>query len=193
MPEFEEWPERGKIDPSGSDIEKNHTAAPVRYSLKRGRLPQTKKFEEQENFVTTTAKVVDVEHDAIGSRSRDKEGVRSSPVKKTTEIVKNSNVARENKQGRDDMRHSHQKTPLNAKDHKFEDQKSRRKSWDKKFSDLEESGPIEPKHNKPLRKLGILDKILKFFGIGSKNHKKSDEGFSKKKKIKYFPGKKRNH
>jgi hypothetical protein len=90
MPEFEEGFGEGAVNEtpevSGHNGE-NFGRTRARYSLKRGRLPHVKKETAKVDNSIAPATVVDVAHDAIGSRVDQNKFTRPQVVKKSTEVV----------------------------------------------------------------------------------------------------------
>jgi hypothetical protein len=159
MPEFEEWSKKeGESKENG--IEQISEKGQVRYALKRGRIPQVRNFTE--NGEAVAASIVDVEHDAIGARSRGGNVSDVSPIKKSTEIVEEAHVFL------DKRPNSHLKA-IRRKD----EQKSKSKGGKiPTYSKVVKKHPIRGFQRKLL---GFWKKILKIFCIKSKDFKSSND------------------
>ncbi|MDR2779246.1 MAG: hypothetical protein LBB16_03100 [Puniceicoccales bacterium] len=159
MPEFEEWSEKREAKSRENSVGQIPDKNQARYALKRGRIPQTRNFSESDEIAS--ANVVDVEHDAIGSRSKDEPVPpvpRESPIKKSTEIIEKIDPAILGKPS-----HSHSEIVGNK-----HGPKSKFQSYDKIIPEQQPSAKCRYKL------LEFWKKLLKFFGVKSKNCKDSN-------------------
>ncbi|MDR1890881.1 MAG: hypothetical protein LBQ23_01695 [Puniceicoccales bacterium] len=174
MPEFEEWSEKKEAESKENSIEQTSERNQARYALKRGRIPQARSFGGNDEAVAVPANIVDVEYDAIGARSQGKSAPNVHPVKKSTEVVEEPEPTISGRQS-----HSYTKTVRhgNAQKPKFHGEKTQ--SYSKI---IPEKGP-STKCRHGLFK--FWDKILKFFGIKSKDLENSKSEPLNHKKMKY--------
>jgi hypothetical protein len=156
MPEFEEW-SKGEGESKGNDVGQASEKNQARYALKRGRIPQVKNFTEN-GEAAVTASIVDVEHDAIGFRSQGRPVSDVPPVKKSTEIVEEIGDATSDRRF-----HSHQKTIRREDEQKPKFHGGKIQNHDRVTFEKHLSTKSEGKLSK------FWKKILKFFGIKSKN------------------------
>ncbi|MDR2603562.1 MAG: hypothetical protein LBC11_03315 [Puniceicoccales bacterium] len=157
MPEFEEW-SRGEGESKENDIGQVPEKNQARYALKRGRIPQVRNFTENGEAVPASASVVDVEHDAIGTRSQGRPISDIPPIKKSTEIVEELGHAASDKSPQ-----PHQKKIRYENEQKSKFCGGKVQTHDRVTFEKCPSTKSEGKLSK------FWKKFLKFFGIKSKD------------------------
>jgi hypothetical protein len=190
MPEFEEdsMRKRNGVGSEGADampeemvpggVTADRAKSQARYSLKRGRLPSVKNTAT--NGHVPNVKPMDVTHDAIGTRAEKVETPCQSPVKKSTEVVTDSNVPVTKKKSRESD------TTIAKDSGKFTQQKAEKCCAREK---LQNDDDCQPCKRSGVRRL--FEKFLKVLGIKPKsgdNSRQPMKGAADKNHYRKRPG-----